>query len=195
MDKTFKDEEFQSLLKRKQRLERITILMPFTGIIALFVFLYLFQKEYLFISLLFLILVLLLVISQYLLEKKLALRIQVLYLKLTKYFQENIVPNLLKRDNPSIHFDFSQAIEIEELEKIDVFNQFKYYRSRFHYELLFLDKIMTFDEVIFDGLVSYNTKGTKEFDESLDRHLNYHIYQTQINYDFETEALFIFNDF
>jgi hypothetical protein len=195
MEKVLKDERFLKLLKEKQRLEIFSMFIPFLGIIALLVFLYLFSKSMLVASIILLGVVLTLVISQYIFDSIISKRIEETYLELIVYFQEQIVPRLLKRDNETLVFDKSKNIDISVIDAVDLFNRFKTYNSRFHYEAMVDDKKVIFDELLFDHEVDYNTNGVKEFESRIDEQLNYHVYQFESGYDYQAEALFVFNGF
>lgn len=195
MEKVLKDKTFQELLKKKQRLEMMTMTMPFIGILALFLFLYFFKNSMVVASLIILVLILLMIIGQYLFQGIIIDRIDATYIQINRYFQMHIVPKLLQKDNPTFQFDQEKSIDLSILEEIESFNHYKKYHSRFHYDVQILGKMVTFDELLFSNIVTYNTKGIKEIDERIDVNLNYHVYRTELDFDYGTQALFIFNEF
>lgn len=195
MEKVLKDQKFQQLLKNKQRLEMLSMTIPFISIIALLVFLYLFSQSLLIPSIIVLSFVLLLIVGQYVFDSKIANKIDHTYLELNKYFQDKIVPQLLRKNNSSIIFDNEKNVDISIIDAVDLFNVFKRYNSRFHYEGIINNRRVTFDELIFDGAVDYNTSGLKELDKQIEDKVNYHIYSVELERKFNGEALFVLNGF
>lgn len=177
MNRLLKDKTFKRLLRKKQRLETLSMLVPFVGVICLFLFTYLFSQDMLFISFIVLATILLLIILNYLFEGMLSDKIDDVYIQLNTYFQTYIVPRMLERDNPTITFEPSRAITPSELDRLEVFNCYKRYNVRFHFDVTNHNNIVAFDEIVFDGLVNYSTMEYKEVDENIDRFLNYHVYR------------------
>lgn len=180
MDKLLRDKTFMRLLKKKQRLERVSMLGPFFGVISLFVFIYFFTKKMILISMIILLAILLVIILNYMFEGLLSDKIEEVYIELNTYFQSYIVPRLLERDNPMITFDPSRAINVEEIDALEVFNSYKRYKVRFHFDVTGHHHTVAFDELVFDGRVNYNTKKHKEEDPEIDRFLNYHVYRVTL---------------
>ncbi|HEY8436091.1 MAG TPA: hypothetical protein VIK63_03465 [Haloplasmataceae bacterium] len=180
MNKLLQDKTFTRLLRKKQRLERVSMLVPFIGVSSLFVFVYFFTKQYILVSLIILIAVLILIILNYLFEGHLSDKIDEVYVELNKHFQSYIVPRLLERDNPMITFDPSRAITAQEIDELEVFNCYTRYKVRFHFDITNSNYTLAFDELVFSGLVQYNTKGHKEVSPDIDRYLNYHVYRVML---------------
>lgn len=195
MNQIINDEKFNMLLKKKQNLEMLNMLIPFLSIIALLIFLYLFTTAHLVASLITLGIILILVIGQYAFDSILSNKIDVIYLELVNYFEDEVIPVLLKADNAAIHFDSSQTIDPKLLDQIELFKHFKTYNSRYHYENIVAGKKVIFDEVLFDQVVGYNTVGQKELDPMINKQCNYHFYQFHTEHNFKTEAMFIVNQF
>jgi len=190
-----KDEEFKKMLNEKHKYEMFSWLIPVISIISLLLILYLTSESYHASTVVVLVIIILLIIFGYIFDDRLSNQTQTVYDNLNNYFQNKIVPELLTENNPTIVFDSSKKISIEQIDKLELFDNYLQYKSRFHYKGIMEGCHYTFDELLFDQLVGYDTKEIKEENDGIKSSIHYHVYTINLDKDYSIEALFKAYDF
>jgi len=191
-----KDEKLRKLLRDKQKYELLSWVIPLFSILSLIIILILTSQSNLTeLTIIVLVVLIIFIVLGYLFDNKITDKIQVAYTRLNEYFQDEIVPQLLVKDNDTIVFDDKYSITAEEIDSVEIFNNYREYKTQYSYA----GKLDAFDyqfsEVLFDNLVNYDTTGMKEINTELDLDLNYHWYTVNLIDTYPTEALYIIGMF
>lgn len=195
MKNLFKDDKFKKLLKTKKRYELLSWLIPIISITSLLLILYLISNSLQKYTILVLVVVIIVITSGYIYDSSITVKINDIYNKLNDCFQNQIVPDLLKEYNSTIVFNKEKRIPVDYIEKVEVFDNYREYKSIFHYEGIIDDCKFSFDEITFDNIVGFDTKGQKIFNENVKNNTNYHWYKIELNNEFPTEAIFKISEF
>lgn len=190
------DSKFRNLLFKKQKYELFSWLVPLISILSLIIILILTTKNDLTeLTIIILILLLFLIVGGYIFDNKLTIIIQNIYQELNDYFQNEIVPKLIAHDNPTIKFTEKAAITKEKIDEVYIFNNYVEYKSQYNYQGLLNKRKYRFHELLFDKVVNFDTKGKKGLNEQLQKDLNYHWYEIELNKKYVNEALFLISKF
>src|SRR5690554_3789276 len=134
MNEILNDEKFRSLLRKKQRYELFSWLIPLISILSLIIILILTTKtELTELTIIVLVLLIFLIVGGYIFDNKLTIKIHYIYQELNDYFQNVIVPKLIKNDNPSIEFSEDVVIDVKLIDEIQLFNNYSEYKSQYDY--------------------------------------------------------------
>ncbi len=196
MRDVLKDEKLKKLLKEKQRLEMFSWIIPLVSILLLILILVLTSSESLKgLTIIVLILLILLIIGGYIFDNKITIKIHHSYSLLNEYFQDNIVPRLLEKDNPSITYHEDVKVDPNLIDKVMIFNNFTDYQSYFNYTGLLENHQFSFNEVMFDMQVDYDTTEQKVFNKNIKNEINYHWFTFELNKEYPGEALYLISKF
>ncbi|QVK17394.1 hypothetical protein KHQ81_11110 [Mycoplasmatota bacterium] len=196
MRDVLKDEKLKKLLKDKQRLEMFSWIIPLISIFSLIIILFLTSKTNLTeFTIIILVLLIFLIIGGYIFDNKITIKIHQSYSQLNEYFQNEIVPKLLVKDNPSIKYDKNKMIDSELIDDLQLFNNFTDYKSYFNYNGQLENHDFTFSEVMFSNLVEYDTSGNKILNNNIENKINYHWYTFKLNKEYPVEALYLISKF
>lgn len=195
MKEILNDVEFRKLLRKKQKYELLSWAIPLISILSLIIILFLTSNtDFTVYTIIVLILLIFLIVGGYIFDNKVTILIKKSYVKLNEYFQNDIVPKLIVKDNPTICFN-AQEIDENVLDEVRLFNNFLEYKSQYNYTGKLDDKEFSFHELIFSSKVNYNTIGKKELNEDLKDSLNYHWYHFTLDKSYPSKALFLISKF
>lgn len=196
MKDILKDEKLRKLLKVKQKYELLSWVIPLVSILSLIIILFLTSKNHLTeLTIIVLVLLITFIVLGYLFDHKLTEKIHNAYARLNQYFQDEIVPQLLVKDNESIVFDSQYNITADVIDEVEIFNNYREYKTQYSYAGKLEKFNYRFSEVLFDNLVDFETKGMKEVNEELNLDTNYHWYTITLNNTYPTEALYLLGTF
>jgi hypothetical protein len=190
-----KDEKIKKLLSQKRKLELLAWVIPLISICSLLVILILLTNSLQSKSLIVLLVIIFLIVVDYIFDFKITLRIKSIYNDMNEYFQDKIVPQLLVEDNPTIVYNDELTLKCVDVDQIELFNNYAKYFSYFHYEGVIEGCKFTFDEVMFDDLVEYDTVGLKVFNCSIKKDTNYHWYIIDLRKEYPCEAIYKIDNF
>jgi|SRR5690554_1525970 len=196
MKEILNDEKFRTLLRKKQRYEFFSWLIPLISILSLIVILVLTTKTHLTeVTIIVLVLLIFLIVGGYIFDNKLTIKIHDIYQELNDYFQNEIVPKLISSDNPTIEFSDEVVIDSKLVDEVKLFNNYTEYKSQYNYIGIMDNRKYRFHEVLFNNLVTFNTRNKKTLNHNLKKDLNYHWYNFELNKSYSDEALFLVSKF
>jgi hypothetical protein len=192
LKEVLKDEHFRKLLREKNKYELFSWFIPLISILSLIIILFLTSKSHLNeFTIFILVLLILLIIFGYVFDNKITIKIQETHANLNEYFQNEIVPKLIKVNNKSINFYNDRKIAEALIDEVQLFNNYTEYKSQYNYSGLFNNKEYCFNEVLFNNIVNHDTTGKKVYNDMIKKKLNYHWYTFELNKKYPQQALYL----